>query len=316
MKLLLFSLVLCLLLICCRNNPSGCKESGNKQENIKFPKEIVNFVSYDKNPVFAGTGENTWDQNIRERGYILKEDGVYYLWYTGYRDGEDEEMHLGLATSPDGLVWTRYKDNPIFDACWTEDMMALKSGNVYYMFAEGRGDTAHMLTSSDKIHFEEKGQLDVRNSDGSKISAGAYGTPFVFPENNKWYLFYEREDLGIWVAVSEDMKVWTNIVDTPVIAKGPEQYDKWGVAMDQVIKYKGTYFGFYHATEFEDWHEWTSCVAASKDLVHWIKYPCNPIMRENKSSPVMVFDGHDYRLYTMHPSVSVHFPASRSKNKK
>ena len=37
------------------------------------------------NPVFAGTGRDTWDRKIRERGYILiGEDGTYHLWYTGY----------------------------------------------------------------------------------------------------------------------------------------------------------------------------------------------------------------------------------------
>ena len=36
-----------------------------------------------ENPVFAGTGRDTWDHKIRERGYILVgDDGTYRLWYT------------------------------------------------------------------------------------------------------------------------------------------------------------------------------------------------------------------------------------------
>ncbi len=88
---------------------------------------------------------------------------------------------------------------------------------------------------------------------------------------------------------------------------GPETYDQFGLAMDQIIKYKGRYYGYYHATEFKDWHEWTSCIAESDDLLHWTKYPKNPIMRENKSSPEMVPDGDKYIFYTMHPDVCVHF---------
>ena len=53
---------------------------------------------------------------------------------------------------------------------------------------------------------------------------------------------------------------------------GPEKYDQFAVAMDQIIKYKGRYYGYYHATEFKDWHEWTSCVAVSEDLIHWKKF--------------------------------------------
>ena len=39
-----------------------------------------------------------------------------------------------------------------------------------------------------------------------------------------------RGDLGIWLATSEDMKVWTNVQDDPVIRLGPEEYDKEQVA--------------------------------------------------------------------------------------
>jgi len=39
---------------------------------------------FEGNPVFKGGGPGQWDEQIRERGWILKEDGVYHLWYTGY----------------------------------------------------------------------------------------------------------------------------------------------------------------------------------------------------------------------------------------
>ncbi len=282
------------------------KEIGNQ----KFPVELVDFTSYEKNPVFSGSGTGTWDQSIRERGYILKENGVYHLWYTGYSKpgGKDTESHLGYATSLDGLKWTRYKDHPIFDSCMVEDMCVIKSKGTYYMFAEGRQDIAHLLTSVDRIHWKEQGSLDIRYTNGKPLSKGAYGTPSVWLENKRWYLFYERDDLGIWLATSTDLKVWTNLQDEPVIKMGPESYDKYAVAVDQIIKYKGSYYAYYHASEFKDWHEWTSCVAKSDDLVHWLKYSKNPILRENKSSPFVVNDGAAYRLYTMHSKVCVHFP--------
>ena len=50
----------------------------------EFPTELVDLVPHSGNPVFAGTGGDTWDQRIRERGYILRENGKWHLWYTGY----------------------------------------------------------------------------------------------------------------------------------------------------------------------------------------------------------------------------------------
>jgi predicted GH43/DUF377 family glycosyl hydrolase len=307
MKIFISLFLLVLMASGCRNNPRpGSRTTG--AGSMKFPPEMTDFTPYQNNPVFKGTGTDTWDQKIRERGYILREKDTYYLWYTGYGGDESAEKHLGLATSTDGLVWTRYPDNPIYDVGWVEDMSVINHNGTYYMFAEGRGDTAHMLTSADRIHWEEKGPLDIHYSDGKPLSPGAYGTPTIWFEDGTWYLFYEREDLGIWLATSPDLKVWTNKQDDPVIAMGPEEYDRFGLALDQVIKYKGRYFAYYHATEYEDWHEWTSCVAGSDDLIHWEKYSGNPIMRDNKSSPIMVYNGEKYLLYTMHPDVCVHFP--------
>jgi len=39
----------------------------------QFPPELVDFEPYQGNPVFAGTGTDTWDRTIRERGYTLRE---------------------------------------------------------------------------------------------------------------------------------------------------------------------------------------------------------------------------------------------------
>ena len=289
----------------------------NAGKNVGFPDELVRFNTYEKNPVFAGTGTNTWDQMIRERGCILKEEGIYHMWYTGYTShaGKDTESHLGYANSKDGLTWTRYKNNPISDSCMVEDMCVIKSNGIYYLFAEGRNDIAHLLTSVDRIHWKEHGPLDIRYKNGESLSKGPFGTPSVWLENNTWYLFYERDDLGIWLATSTDLKVWKNVQDEQVLKIGPEPYDNYAVAFDQIIKYKGSYYAYYHASGYRDWHEWTSCLARSEDLIHWQKYSGNPVLQENKSSPFLVFDGTTYRLYTMHPEICVHFQEKLVKQK-
>jgi predicted GH43/DUF377 family glycosyl hydrolase len=284
--------------------------SGIKKEPAAFPAEIVSFIPYKNNPLFKGTGDTaTWDEKIRERGFILKEGKTYYMWYCGYTRKTGGQMkYLGLATSQDGLKWTRSPENPVEKTTWIEDMFVVKSEGTYYMFAESKDDIPRLLTSKDKVHWQDQGALDIRLKSGIPISKGPFGTPTVWKEGSNWYLFYERNDSAVWLAVSQDLKVWTNVQDEPVLTSGPEDYDKFAVAFNQVIRYQGLYYAYYHASAFKDWHEWTTNVAVSKDLVHWKKYEKNPVLMDNKSSGILVEEGDKFRFYTMHPEVNVYFP--------
>jgi len=277
-----------------------------------FPSELVNFKAYAENPVFTGTNLDTWDKQIRERGFILKEGPNYHVWFTGYSPASPTKF-LGYATSKDGIHWDRFSKETIHPGQWVEDMCVVKSGKTYYMFAEGEGDIAHMLVSTDRVHWQEKGNLDIRNVDGTPIRKGAYGTPTVIQAKGIWHLFYERDDLGIWLATSKDLKRWTNVQDEPVIKMGPDAYDLFAVAMNQVIRYKGLYYGFYHASAFKDWHEWSTNIAVSSDLIHWKKYEKNPIIGNNQSSGIVLKDGKGFRLYTMHRKVNLYFSKGASK---
>jgi hypothetical protein len=280
----------------------------------EFPPELVEFVPYEGNPVFAGTGKNTWDRKIRERGYIVREGDAWHLWYTGYHPARsDGTKFLGYATSSDGFRWPRHPANPIFDDFWVEDMCVVKHGDAYTMVAEGRHDVAHRMTSTDRVHWQDHGSLDVRYTDGKPLSPGPYGTPTLWIECPTWYLFYERGDRAILLAKSTDRKVWTNVQDDPVMPTGSEAYDRHAVALNQVIRHGGRYYAYYHANADPKWRgPWTTNVAASDDLVHWEKYPKNPILRTNRSSGILVHDGRRLRLYTMHPDVRVWLPrASR-----
>jgi predicted GH43/DUF377 family glycosyl hydrolase len=274
------------------------------------PWRFTGWAPIADNPVFAGTGRDTWDRKIRERGYVLIDrDGVYHLFYTGYAGDRAQTMSLGHARSRDGIHWERDPANPIFAESWVEDMCVVPQNGKYFMFAEGKNDIAHLLISTDGRKWTDHGSLDIRKTDGTKIDPGPYGTPTAWFENETWYLFYERGDRGVWLASSKDLKVWTNLKDDPVIAMGPEPYDQTAVAVNQVVKRDGFYYAFYHANAHKPWKDWTTCVARSRDLVHWEKYPGNPIIQNNCSSAILVRTPQSQdRLYTMHPDVKVFVP--------
>ena len=286
-----------------------------QEANQLFPDELVKFQPIEANPLFQGRGPGFWDERIRERGWIMREGDNWFMWYTGVEGGggsDGPDLKLGYATSTDGLHWQRYQDAPIYSEKWVEDMLVVKESGTYYMFAEGKFDIAQLLTSTDRIHWTNQGPLDIRLSNGAPISEGPRGTPAAYFEDGTWYLFYERRDLGVWLATSTDTKIWTNASDDPVIPLGPGAYDNRQIAMNQIIKYNGIYYGYFHGSSHDQPKLWSTNVAASKDLMHWTKYPGNPLvpLEENKSSGILVYDGKQFRLYTMHNQVHVHFPVT------
>lgn len=277
----------------------------------KFPAELVHFAPYRGNPVFqSATGQ--WDARIRERGWIMRDDGIYKLWYTGYDGTQEGVRQLGYATSVDGISWKRHPGNPLLKDVWVEDMMVVKHEGKYHMFAEGRLDRAHQLVSANGIDWTPLGKLEVRLKNGKPISDGPYGTPTVWVENGTWHLFYERNDLGVWLATSRDRQVWHNVQDEPVLTPGPAAYDRDLIALNQIIKHKGRYYAYYHGSAKAGSAKglWSTGVATSTDLRHWEKYPGNPLqpVAENKSSGIVLPDGNKFRLYTMHPDVKLHLP--------
>lgn len=61
----------------------------------------------------------SWDQGMLEPSVLYVEDGDggrYLMWYAGYQEPLDlatTPISIGLATSPDGVTWTRSPWNPV-----------------------------------------------------------------------------------------------------------------------------------------------------------------------------------------------------------
>lgn len=275
-----------------------------------FPPELVQFTPYASNPIFMAAPAGKWDSRIRERGWILHEGDRYHMWYTGYDGGSKSKRLLGYATSKDGLAWNRYAGNPIYREHWVEDMMVVHHAGTFYMFAEGLDDQAQWLTSPDGIHWTRQGTLDIRYTNGKPITPGPFGTPTVWRQpDGSWRLLYERGDAGIWLAKSNDLKRWDHVQDEPVLRPGPADNDRLLIAANQVIFYQGRYYLLYHGTSTPlSPRTWTTNIATSTDLIHWVKYPGNPLVSGNRSSGILVPDGDKFRLYTMHDRVEVFLP--------
>lgn len=279
----------------------------------EFPSVLTSFpTTADAN---LSPRPDSWDKAFRERGSIVRlDDGQLWLYYTGYDGTREGIKQIGLAISTDsGQSWTRAHDQPVTPQdLWTEDPFVYRDGNQWLMVAEGLEDQAHLLTSTDGVHWIAAGPLDVRLTTGEKIPPGPYGTPTLFKHKDVWHLFYERRDLGVWLATSKDLNVWTNVSDEPVLPLGESGFDAAMIALNQVIEFEGLYYAYYHgADRVEKPRDWAVGVAVSDDLRNWTRFSGNPITdpKANVSSGSIVFtDGPNFppTLFTTHGTVRIH----------
>ncbi|MDE2312523.1 MAG: hypothetical protein KGJ93_05600 [Patescibacteria group bacterium] len=80
---------------------------------LLISKDGINWTPYEHNPVFAAQS-GAWDDEILEQSVVYTK-GQYYMWYSGWK-GElkpDTVISIGLATSTDGINWTRNPNNPV-----------------------------------------------------------------------------------------------------------------------------------------------------------------------------------------------------------
>ena len=154
----------------------------------------------------------------------LREAATWHLWFTGY-DGNREGTRARLATSPDGIRGPCAAGQPARSVALDRRRDGAPArATTYYMAAEGRRRHRQLLTSHDRVHWERQGSLDVRPAAAGRSRRTLRHTHAV-DGRRQWYLFYERGDQGIWLATSTDRKVWNNISDEPVIARGLRPYD-------------------------------------------------------------------------------------------
>ena len=268
-----------------------------------FPPELTRFEPHEKNPIFTAGADTAWDRQIRERGWIMKEDNEWRMYYTGYDGTQTGLRKLGLALSPDGIDWERASEFPLYDSIWVEDVCVIRHEDSYYLFAEGR-PRAHWMTSEDGISWSPQGSLQIYTTAGEEqLQGGATPTVYI-EEDGTWYLFYQNTG-GVWMASSDHPRSWTNVKDEPVIRAGPEVYDRDKLATDQVFKYRGRYYMFYHGRSERPGPspQHNTHLAVSDDLINWTKYPGNPVIGDGMSSGIVVHDGKGWRLYTMHDKV-------------
>lgn len=257
-------------------------------------------------PAFSLGEKGKFDDQHIFSPHVVRMNGEYWMYYVGsqrcveagvYKGVTKDPAHpeksdqrlfkLGLATSKDGLHFTRYSTDPIFS--FGDDIHSIvtpallkqpdgtlvrEDGKLRMYFAAvdfPHGTYKHDLyetTSADGIHWAK----------ATLVMENAYA-PCVIKEGGKyrlWHTYIKHNPWGTAYAESTDGTHW-------------KEFDKLCIQIDQpwevkdqvypmVIKAGGVYIMMYNCYWNDEYHTAIG-FAASKDGITWTKNPANPVFR-------------------------------------
>lgn len=206
------------------------------------------------NPVLSP--ESSWEWGRIMGPSVIKDDGIYKMWYTGREGIGTGHSRIGYATSDDGINWNKYSGNPILDigspGQWDDDLVGnpcvIKDGGVYKMWYTGRysggGNRIGYATSSDGVSWDKhlgNPVLDIGLP--GEIDSIGVAHPAVIKENGRYHMWYtavkDNPERTQTIAYASSMNGidWTKAPDNPVLEPDPESsWESKDIAVGQVIK--------------------------------------------------------------------------------
>ena len=151
--------------------------------------------TWEHHPRILQAVPGTWEGEVVSAPCVLKHNGTYYLFYTGFDDRVLGKQSIGFASSKDLFNWERHPGNPVYEAPpWTarnqsgwldcRDAHVIKSGDEFLMFtmvttAEGKGAIA-VASSSDLIAWKDLGP--------AVVTFTTPESPRVFEHDGSYYM--------------------------------------------------------------------------------------------------------------------------------
>jgi beta-1,2-mannobiose phosphorylase / 1,2-beta-oligomannan phosphorylase len=217
------------------------------------PDGIV-WTKHFNNPVLSPT-PGTWDQAFVGVGSVLKEDGVYKMYYTGF-ETEYSSWNIGMATSSDGINWTKMSNPVLYAGVGWENQLTLssvvKKDNIYYLFYTGRNSgqpKIGLATSSDGINWTKHPGNPILQKDANWEGAGIY-YPSVIYENNAFKMVYMNANgfpTAFGMATSTDGINWAKSPSNPFFTE-QQTANNWAddhIAYPNFIKVNNEYRIYY-----------------------------------------------------------------------
>lgn len=152
----------------------------------------INWEKY-PHPILQGT--SGWEYQVASAA-VIKHNETYYLYYTGRNL---PELKIGLATSSDGIHWTRYENNPVltYTEPWEENgvyspTVVRENDQFKMIYMNSSGNAFGIAYSSDGMHWtkNDSNPFFTTENTANGWAANKIAYPNLIKINNEWRFYY------------------------------------------------------------------------------------------------------------------------------
>lgn len=236
-------------------------------------------------PVLTLGKPGDWDGVDALNPSVILHEGVYYNLYSGF-DGKS--WHTGLATSSDGLNWTRrgrvLSPTP---GAWDGEYIAANGsalfagGEFLYWYQGGRLPAVGLARSKDAAHWIKHGEPVLAPGPRGSWDERGVADPYVVRFGEWFYLYFLGQDRArrqrLGVARSRDGVRWEKLKSNPILELGePGAFDETGLGEPAVWPWQGRYWMAYTGRDRRE-HRRIG-LAWSEDGIHWRRMPAETVL--------------------------------------
>ena len=252
----------------------------------------THWTKYTENPVLNEGPAGSWDDYGVSWPFVIYDGAQFVMWYAGKPDIGYGNSQIGRATSPDGINWTKYEENPVLtlgpEGEWDDiridpgPVIFDESGyRMWYTGYDGSIWRIGLATSQDGIDWTmfEGNPVSNEGPAGSWDDEGVAVSTVLFEESiyKMWYVGYDGAHFRVGYTTSPDGMDWTKYEENHVLDVGSSgSWDAKSIEHAYVILNGDIYRMWYQGRDEVDYIR--TGYATSPDGIDWTKYEENPVL--------------------------------------
>lgn len=259
---------------------STCDAAERAERKVNYTQLARSLVRYPHNPVIKVGKKGAWDDQTLGCFTVLNDGDKFYFYSGGTQYGQPKK--IGMATSKDGIHWTKYEKNPLFPGSMP---YATKVGDTFRLYHPGKDDAGRrgllMRTSPDGFNWSKP----------TLVLAGNVLDPCVVGvAEDKFHLYYcgggrkTKNGKQVWefkayMATSPDGIRWKK-EPKPILPLGPKgSWDEHSLAGPCVLELEdGFHMWYLGSGAYKGKTAWRIGHATSPDGLNWTKSAKNPVL--------------------------------------